>query len=156
MMTTENKFVEILLVEDNPNDAEFALRAFKKHDLSRHVFVVKDGVEALDYLFATGKYSYRKITDIPKVVFLDIKLPKIDGIEVLRRLKARKETAIIPIVMVTSSKEEQDINASYKLGASSYFVKPLEFDKFIESIAELAKYWLRFNISPQVGAPVDR
>lgn len=147
-MNTSKNHVEILLVEDNPNDAAFALRAFKKYNLSDNVIVVTDGALALDFIFATGVYENRNIEDIPKVVFLDIKLPKIGGLEVLKRIKANKQTAMIPIVMLTSSKEDQDIITSYSLGASSYIVKPLEFEKFIESVAELARYWLSMNTAP--------
>ncbi|MFZ1554045.1 MAG: response regulator, partial [Anaerolineae bacterium] len=123
-----NGQVEILLVEDNPNDAELALRALKKNNLANNVAVVTDGEEALDFVFARGAYSHRKIENGPKVILLDLKLPKVDGLEVLRAIKSDPVTRIIPVVVLTSSKEERDIVESYKLGVNSYIVKPVEFD----------------------------
>ena len=140
--------VEILLVEDNPNDVELTLRAFQKQNLSNKVFVVKDGAEALDFVFATGAYSQRKIEKRPKVVLLDLKLPKVDGIGVLRRIKADSRTNHIPVVMLTSSQEERDVLDSYNLGVNSYIVKPVEFEKFYKAVGDLATYWLVLNKSP--------
>ena len=144
-----NSVVDILLVEDNPNDAELTLRALKKHNFANKIHHVRDGAEALDYIFATGKYAHRKIEDSPKVVFLDLKLPKIDGAEVLRRIKSDERTKTIPVVILTSSKEEKDLVRSYNLGVNSYIVKPVEFEKFVDSVSELGLYWLLLNKLPQ-------
>ncbi|MCL5034998.1 MAG: response regulator [Bacteroidetes bacterium] len=141
--------VEILLVEDNPNDVELTMRALNKHNIANKVFVVRDGAEALDYIFADGNYSDRKIEDVPKVVFLDLKLPKVDGLEVLRKIKSDERTKTIPVVMLTSSREEQDIVRSYKLGVNSYIVKPVDFDKFVDAVSELGLYWLLLNQPPR-------
>ena len=143
-----NGQVEILLVEDNPNDAELALRALKKNNLANNVAVVTDGEEALDFVFARGAYSHRKIENGPKVILLDLKLPKVDGLEVLRAIKSDPVTRIIPVVVLTSSKEERDIVESYKLGANSYIVKPVEFDKFVAAVKDLGLYWLLLNQPP--------
>lgn len=140
--------MEILLVEDNPADVELTLRALKKHNLTNQVQVVSDGAQALDYLFGTGTFAGQKHPVPPKVVFLDLKLPKIDGREVLRRLKADERTRMIPVVVLTSSKEESDIVESYKLGVNSYVVKPLDFDKFVEAVSELGLYWVLLNQAP--------
>ncbi len=137
--------VGILLVEDNPNDVELALRALKKNHLANKVFVVTDGAQALDFLFARGEYIGRETTSDPKVVFLDLKLPKVDGLEVLREMKADERTRCIPVVMLTSSQEEQDIVESYQLGVNSYIVKPIDFEGFARSITELGFYWLVLN-----------
>jgi CheY-like chemotaxis protein len=137
--------MEILLVEDNPADVELTLRALKKNNLTNRVQVVSDGVQALDYLFGTGAFAGQKHPVPPKVVFLDLKLPKVDGREVLRRMKADDRTRMIPVVVLTSSKEESDILESYKLGANSYVVKPLDFDKFVEAVSELGLYWVLLN-----------
>jgi two-component system response regulator len=139
--------MEILLVEDNPADVELTLRALKKHNLANQVKVVSDGAQALDYLFGSGVYT-GQIHQPPKVVFLDLKLPKVDGREVLRRMKADAKTRMIPVVVLTSSQEERDIAESYKLGANSYVVKPLDFDKFVEAVAELGLYWVLLNQPP--------
>lgn len=144
--TTE---LEILLVEDNPNDVELTIRALKKHNLANRVLVVKDGAEALDFVFATGKYSDRDIFDRPKVVLLDLKLPKVDGLEVLRRMKGDERTRTIPVVVLTSSKEDRDMIESYKLGANSYIPKPVDFDDFVKAVSELGFYWLLLNRPPQ-------
>ena len=141
--------IEILLVEDNPADVELTLRALKKHNLTNNVQVVSDGVQALDYLFNTGAFAERKHPVPPKVVFLDLKLPKVDGREVLRRMKADERTRMIPVVVLTSSKEESDIMETYKLGVNSYVVKPLDFDKFVESVSELGLYWVLLNQAPR-------
>jgi two-component system response regulator len=140
--------MEILLVEDNPADVELTLRALKKHNLTNMVQVVSDGAQALDYLFGTGPFAGQKHPLPPKVVFLDLKLPKVDGREVLRRLKADPKTRLIPVVVLTSSKEESDIVESYKLGVNSYVVKPLDFDKFVEAVSELGLYWVLLNQAP--------
>src|SRR2546425_1836317 len=137
--------VEILLVEDNPNDVELTLRALKKHNFANNVKVVKDGAEALDFIFATGPYSDRKVENTPKVIFLDLKLPKIDGLEVLRKIKADDRTKLIPVVVLTSSNEERDVARTYKLGVNSYIVKPVDFDKFVQ----LGIYWLLLNKPPR-------
>ena len=141
--------VEILLVEDNPSDAELTLRALKRRNLANKVHVVKDGAEALDFIFATGAYINRDIDSPPKVVLLDLKLPKVDGLEVLRRIKSDKRTKVIPVVVLTSSKEEKDIVESYKLGVNSYIVKPVDFDKFVQAISEIGLYWLLLNQPPR-------
>ncbi len=140
--------MEILLVEDNPADVELTLRALKKHNLTNQVQVVSDGAQALDYLFGTGAFAGQKHPVPPKVVFLDLKLPKVDGREVLRRMKADERTRMIPVVVLTSSKEEIDIVESYKLGVNSYVVKPLDFDKFVEAVSELGLYWVLLNQAP--------
>lgn len=142
------KEVEILLVEDNPNDVELALRALKKNNLTNKVHVVKNGAEALEFIFGTGAYAGRDVNNKPKVVLLDLKLPKVDGLEVLRRVKADERTKVIPVVVLTSSTEERDIIESYQLGVNSYIVKPIDFDKFIDAVAELGLYWLLLNQLP--------
>ena len=144
-----NNQVEILLVEDNAEDAELALRALKKNNIANHILWVTDGAEALDYFFAKGKFSQRDMNYTPKLVILDLKLPKIDGLEILRIVKSDENTKAIPIVVLTSSKEESDIVASYKLGANSFIVKPVDFDKFTASIQELGMYWLLLNEPPK-------
>ena len=140
--------VEILLVEDNPTDVELTLRALKKNNLTNKVHVVTDGAEALDYLFATGTYKEREIDKKPKVVLLDLKLPKVDGLEVLKKIKSDERTRDIPVVVLTSSKEEQDRIESYKLGVNSYIVKPVDFEQFTKSVLELGLYWLLLNELP--------
>lgn len=141
--------VEILLVEDNPNDAELALRSLKKHNLANKILWVKDGAEALDFLFSTGAYADRASNNIPKVVLLDLKLPKVDGLEVLRRIKSDEKKKVIPVVVLTSSQEEQDRVESYKLGVNSYIVKPVEFEKFVSAIEKLGLYWMLLNKPPK-------
>jgi CheY-like chemotaxis protein len=145
-MTTNE--VEILLVEDNPNDVELTLRALKKNNLTNKMHVVKDGAEALEYIFATGAYASRDINHHPRVILLDLKLPKVDGLEVLRQLKSDERTKVIPVVVLTSSKEERDLVESYKLGANSYIAKPVDFDNFVKAVAELGLYWLLLNQPP--------
>jgi two-component system response regulator len=137
--------VQILLVEDNPNDVKLALHAFKKHNLANQVHVARDGAEALDFIFCTGAYAHRQIQNGPKVILLDLKLPLVDGIEVLRRIKADPRTQTIPVVVLTSSREERDIVESYRLGVNSYIVKPVDFDQFTESVRQLGFYWLLLN-----------
>src|SRR6185503_19619718 len=139
MTTLED--VEILLVEDNPNDVELTLRALQKQNLTAKVFVVKDGAEALDFIFAKGQFAARKIEKRPKVVLLDLKLPKVDGIEVLKRIKADERTKHTPVVMLTSSQEERDVLDTYNLGVSSYIVKPVDFSNFVHAVSELGLYW---------------
>lgn len=140
--------VEILLVEDNPNDAELALRALKKNNLANHVVVVTDGEEALNFMFARGKDQYRRIEDGPRIILLDLKLPKVDGLEVLRAIKDDPRTRIIPVIVLTSSKEEKDIVETYKLGVNSYILKPVDFDKFVDAVRDIGYYWLLLNQSP--------
>ena len=144
----EEAAVEILLVEDNPNDVELTLRALKKQHLANNVYVVNDGEQALDFIFGTGKYAGRDVKNRPRVILLDLKLPKVDGLEVLRRVKADEQTKIIPVVVMTSSREERDLIESYKLGANSYLVKPVDFDKFVQAVQYLGLYWLLLNKAP--------
>jgi two-component system response regulator len=138
----------ILLVEDNPDDEALTIRAFKKNNIKNEVIVARDGVEALDYLFGTGPYAGRDVTALPQVVLLDLKLPKVDGLEVLRRVRADERTRILPVVILTSSKEEQDVASGYRLGANSYVRKPVNFDEFLEAARQLGLYWLLLNESP--------
>ena len=140
--------VEIVLIEDNPHDVELALRALKKNGLANKVQLLQDGAEALDFLFSTGAYANRDCNSRPKVILLDLKLPKVDGLEVLRRIKADERTRSIPVVVMTSSQEEQDIVESYRLGVNSYIVKPVDFDKFAQSVADMGLYWLLLNKVP--------
>lgn len=140
--------VEILLVEDNPSDAELTIRALKKSNLGNSLVHVKDGAEALDFIFACGVYAHRKINNVPKVILLDLKMPKVDGLEVLQKIKSDERTKTIPVVVMTSSREEQDIVMSYKYGVNSYIVKPVEFNEFAKAIADLGLYWLIINQSP--------
>ena len=138
----------ILLVEDNPDDEALAVRALKKNNLPNELMVVRDGVEALDYLFGTGPYLGRDMSRMPAVILLDLKLPKIDGLEVLRRLRADERTKLLPVVILTSSKEEQDLLNGYSLGANSYIRKPVDFIQFSEAIRQLRLYWLILNEAP--------
>jgi len=140
--------VEILLVEDNPNDVELTLHALKKNNLTNRIEIVRDGAEALDFIFGTGAYSDRRNEQHPKVILLDLKLPKVDGLEVLKRIKSDPRTQSIPVVMLTSSKEERDIVESYQLGVNSYIVKPVDFDQFTEAVRNLGLYWLLLNQPP--------
>ena len=140
--------VEILLVEDNPADIELTLRALKKNNIANRIEVVSDGEQALDFIFAKGKYSQRDIKRNPKLILLDLKLPKIGGLEILKEIKSNSHTKMIPVVMLTSSNEEKDIIESYKLGANSYIVKPVDFDKFIVSVNDIGMYWLLVNQPP--------
>lgn len=140
--------VEILLVEDNPEDIELTLRALKKSKLANNIVVAEDGEEALDFIFARGKYSDRSVICSPKVILLDLKLPKVSGIEVLREIKKDPRTSIIPVVILTSSPQEVDIEESYKLGANSYIVKPVNFENFIQSLRQMNDYWLVLNRLP--------
>ncbi len=142
------KEVEILLVEDNPTDAELAIRALKKSNLANRLVWVKDGAEALDFIFATGAYAGRSIGNGPRVILLDLRLPKVDGMEVLRRVKGDERTRTIPVVVLTSSKEDRDVAESYRLGVNSYISKPVAFDQFAKTVAELGLYWLLVNRPP--------
>lgn len=138
----------ILLVEDNPDDEALTLRALRKHNIGNKVFVVRDGAEALDFLFCTGAYADRDPNDMPQVTLLDLKLPKVDGLEVLRRLRADNRTRLLPIVILTSSNEERDLIEGYKNGANSYVRKPVDFNEFLEAVRQLGLYWLVLNHTP--------
>lgn len=138
----------ILLVEDNPDDEALTLRALKKNNIGNHVVVAHDGVEALDYLFPTGAQSKREAPQLPQVVLLDLKLPKLDGLEVLKRIRADKRTSVLPVVILTSSTEEQDLLKSYENRANSYIRKPVDFDQFLEAVRQLGLYWLVLNHAP--------
>jgi CheY-like chemotaxis protein len=140
--------IEILLVEDNPNDVELALHALAKHHLANRIQVVRDGAEALEFVFCTGTYAQRAGENSPKVILLDLKLPKVDGLEVLRQIKADERTRAIPVVVLTSSREEPDIAESYRLGVNSYIVKPVNFEQFTEAVRQLGLYWLLLNQPP--------
>lgn len=142
------EIVEILMVEDTEADAELAIRALRKRGFANHLVWVKDGAEALDFIFATGAYSARDVDNRPKVVLLDLRLPKVSGIEVLRRLKADERTKSIPVVVLTSSKEEVDLEECYALGVNSYISKPVEFDEFAKVVGEMGLYWLLINKLP--------
>ena len=138
----------ILLVEDNPDDETLTLRAFTKNNIVNEVKVVRDGVETLDYLFATGAYEGRDTREQPALILLDLKLPKLDGMEVLRRIREDPRTEMLPVVVLTTSNEEEDILSSYRLGANSYIRKPVDFNRFIESVGQLGIYWLLLNEPP--------
>lgn len=138
----------ILLVEDNPDDAELTLLALKSNNISNEVVVARDGVEALDYVFGTGKFAGRNPAKVPAVTLLDLKLPKLNGLEVLKRLRADDRTKLMPIVVLTSSKEDQDLIASYQLGCNSYVRKPVNFDEFLGAAKQLGLYWLLLNERP--------
>lgn len=140
--------VEILLVEDNPNDVELTLHALKKNNIANRIEVVRDGAEALEFIFAAGAYAQRCIQNSPKVILLDLKLPKVDGLEVLRQIKADPRTRAIPVVVLTSSREERDIVESYSLGVNSYITKPVDFEQFTEAVRQLGLYWLLLNQPP--------
>lgn len=140
--------VEILLVEDNPNDLELTLRALRKINLGNRIHVARDGAEALDFIFCEGPHANRRITDAPKVILLDLKLPKVDGLEVLQRIKGDQRTRQIPVVILTSSREQSDIVDSYQLGTNSYIVKPVDFDQFAEAVQKMGLYWLLINHPP--------
>ncbi|MEW6367595.1 MAG: response regulator [Acidobacteriota bacterium] len=144
--------IEILLVEDDPNDVELTLHAFRSHHLANRIQVTRDGAEAIEYLFGTGAFDGRSVSDVPKVILLDLKLPKVDGLEVLRRIKADPRTRAIPVVVLSSSREEQDVARAYELGVNSYIVKPVDFDKFTEAVRQLGLYWLLLNQPPLSGA----
>lgn len=147
MMT--NQHLKILLVEDNMSDAMLTIRALKKHHFADDLVHLYDGAQALDFLFGKGEYEGRNLAEKPKVIFLDLKMPKVDGLEVLRQLKADDRTKGIPVVMMTSSKEEKDIAESHRLGVNSYIVKPVGFDNFSKTVTDLGLYWLKVNQTPQ-------
>ncbi|MDX2271718.1 MAG: response regulator [Cyanobacteriota bacterium] len=138
----------ILLVEDNPDDEVLTLRALARNRISNEVIVARDGIEALDYLYGTGIYAGRDLTKMPTLILLDLKLPKVDGLEVLRRLRMDERTKLLPVVMLTTSKEEQDLLASYSLGCNSYICKPVDFVQFTEAVNQLGIYWLLLNEPP--------
>ena len=142
--------IELLLVEDNPQDLELALRALRKAKLANRVQIARDGAEALEFIFCEGPHASRQITDGPKVVLLDLKLPKVDGLEVLKRIKGDPRTKMIPVVVLTSSKEQSDVVESYRLGVNSYIVKPVNFEQFAEAVRELGLYWLLLNQPPNL------
>ena len=148
-MVKELDAVEILLVEDSDEDAELTIRALKQRKLANDLFRVKDGAEALEFIFATGAYADRGELAKTRVVLLDLKLPKVDGMEVLRRMKEDPTTRTIPVVMLTSSKEDRDLEAAYRLGVNSYIVKPVEFDKFVAAVEMLGLYWALLNQNPR-------
>jgi two-component system, response regulator len=139
---------EILLVEDNPTDAELTMRALKRKNLINKLVWVKDGAEALDFIFAKGVFSDRNPDDLPKLILLDLRMPKVDGLEVLHKIKENEKTRNIPVVVLTSSKEDRDIVESYKLGVNSYVSKPVEFDEFIEAVSTMGFYWILINKPP--------
>jgi two-component system response regulator len=143
-----NDSVEILLVEDNPNDIKLALHAFQKHKLANRIHVVRDGAEALEFIFCTDRYAGRNIKDGPKVILLDLKLPLVDGVEVLRQVKGDPRTHDIPVVVLTSSRESQDLRDCYQLGVNSYIVKPVDFDQFVDAVRQMGLYWLLLNQPP--------
>lgn len=140
--------MEILLVEDNPRDAELTIRALKKRNLANNLTHVKDGQEALDFLFRTGPFAGNDVLPQPRVVLLDLKLPKVNGIEVLRQIRGNERTRTLPVVVLTSSREERDVIETYKLGVNSYIVKPVEFENFSEAVCNLGMYWLLLNEAP--------
>jgi len=144
----ETQQITILLAEDNPRDAEMTLRSLRKHNIANSVHWVKDGVEALEFMFCEGAYAHRDIGQTPRLVLLDIKMPKVDGIEVLRRLKADPRTATTPVVIMTSSSEERDVLETYRLGVNSYIVKPVQFEAFLDIVAKIGLYWLLTNRVP--------
>ena len=146
------KPIELLLVEDNPRDIELTLVAFQDMNLANRVHVVRDGEEALEFLFATGRYAGRNAWDIPRVVLLDLKMPKVDGLEVLRRIRGDPRTRTLPVVVLTSSRQERDIADSYALGINSYIVKPVDFEQFARAVRDLGLYWMVLNEPPHRSA----
>lgn len=138
----------ILLVEDNPDDEALTIRALKKNNIGNNLTIAHDGVEALDFLFGTGAYAGRDTQNLPQIILLDLNLPKVDGLEVLRRIRADDNTRLLPVIVLTSSKEEQDLINSYSLGANSYVRKPVDFNQFIEAVRQLGLYWLILNEAP--------
>ena len=149
-MTDPNP-IELLLVEDNPQDLELSLRALRKANLANRIHVARDGAEALDFIFCEGPHGARQIANGPKVILLDLKLPKVDGLEVLKRVKGDARTKVIPVVVLTSSQEQSDVVESYGLGVNSYIVKPVNFERFAEAVRDLGLYWLLLNQPPAVA-----
>lgn len=141
--------VDILLAEDNPNDAELAIRALKKNNILNNILHLEDGEAVLHYIFGTGKYAERDIREIPRVILLDLKMPKMNGLEVLKQLKSNERTKVIPVILLTSSKEDRDITEGYKLGVNSYIVKPVGFENFVKAVADIGLYWLIMNEPPK-------
>jgi two-component system response regulator len=139
----------ILLVEDNPDDVELLLRALRKNNIANDIAVARDGAEALDYLFATGKYADRNADEAPRIILLDLKLPKLNGLQVLERIRTNKRTELTPVIILTSSKEEQDLISGYKSGANSYVRKPVDFNEFVDAVRQIGLYWLLINESPR-------
>ena len=146
---SETNEIEILLVEDNQDDLDMALRSLRQANLANHIHIARDGVEALEFIFCQGAYAARKIENGPKVILLDLKLPRLDGLEVLKRVKGDPRTKMIPVVVLTSSKEQKDVIESYNLGVNSYMVKPVDFEGFAAVVKELGMYWLLLNQPPK-------
>ncbi len=146
------KPIDILLVDDNPDDVELALYALRRNQLTDHIHVVYDGIEALDFLFCRGEYANRKCANSPKLILLDLKMPKLNGLEVLKEIRSNDKTAGIPVVILTTSNEERDLIESYRLGVNSYIVKPVDFEQFSESVRQLGDYWLLLNERPPTKA----
>lgn len=144
----ENKTIEILLVEDSDQDAELAIRALKKNNITNNVVRLKDGEQAIEFIFGEGEFEHRSIKNQPKVVLLDLKMPKVNGLEVLKAVRENEDTKDLPIVILTSSKEEQDMVKSYELGVNSFIVKPVEFENFTEAVREIGLYWVLLNQRP--------
>jgi two-component system response regulator len=144
-----DEMVEILLVEDDPNDAELTIHALNKHNIANHILHLHDGAEALEYLFGTGAYEGRKVENGPRVILLDLKMPRVSGMEVLKKIRADERTRKIPVTVLTSSREDPDIAACYELGANSYIVKPVDFEQFVETVRTLGMYWVLLNQPPQ-------
>ena len=147
---SERNIVEILLVEDNPQDLELTLRALRKGNLTNRIQVARDGAEAMEFIFCEGEHAGRQIENGPKVILLDLKLPKVDGLEVLRRIKSDERTQSTPIVVLTSSKENSDVRECYRLGVNSYIVKPVNFERFAQAVQDLGMYWLLLNQPPRI------
>jgi two-component system, response regulator len=145
---SDSNEIEILLVEDNPDDVEMTLRALRKANIVNHVKVVRDGAEALQFIFGEGEYAARHVENVPKLILLDLKLPKVDGFEVLKRVKDDPRTRLIPVVILTSSNEQRDVVGGYQLGVNSYIVKPVNFERFVEAVGKLGLYWLLLNQAP--------
>jgi two-component system response regulator len=148
MIMGNTEIVDILLVEDNPRDAELTIRALKKRNFANPLHVVEDGAEALDFIYCRGAYKNRNRSILPRVILLDLKLPKLNGLEVLKTIKSDLRTRAIPVVVVTSSREDPDIKAAYDLGANSYVIKPVDFDAFLDAMSSLGLYWLLVNQPP--------